>query len=72
MKKNRQPKHRKRYNTAEMEDDKQALIHQRYDKAYKRFLGNPEAFCPNFFMDAQPGKRENSAETGTPKYSNGW
>ena len=45
MKKNWQTKHRKRYNAAEMEDEKQALIHQRYDKAYKRLLGNPEAFC---------------------------
>ena len=49
MRKNCQPKHRKRYNSAEMEEGKQALIHQRYDKAYKRLLGNPEAFCPKFF-----------------------
>ena len=28
-----------------MEENKQALIHQRYDKAYKSLLGKPEAFC---------------------------
>ena len=35
----------KRYNPAAMEEHKQALIHQRYDKAYKTLLGKPEAFC---------------------------
>ena len=28
-----------------MDRTKQALIHQRYDKAYKMLLGNPNAFC---------------------------
>ena len=28
-----------------MEEDRQALIHQRYDKAYKTLLRNPEVFC---------------------------
>ena len=28
-----------------MEENRQALIHGRYDKAYKMLLGNPEAFC---------------------------
>ena len=28
-----------------METIKQALIHQRYDRAYKMLLGNPRAFC---------------------------
>ena len=27
-----------------MDSTKQALIHQRYDKAYKMLLGNPNAF----------------------------
>ena len=40
-------KRSKRYNPAAMEQNsqKQALIHQRYDKAYKLLLGNREVFC---------------------------
>ena len=31
-----------------MDEHKQALIHGRYDKAYKKLLQNREAFCSNF------------------------
>ena len=32
------------------EGEKQALIYQRYDAAYKMLLRNPQAFCPDFLL----------------------